>query len=586
MAARPPPLGTEDEDEQRPASTSREGGFSPRWLVRMRQRVRDKTSVSTAASGSSRGQSSSAGPIAQKYRMLIPSVTFVELLSAATVVALYGKGLVYFFHETDGVAEPAQWHTFLHSSLALLLYICAWRYWKQMRNYKEFLLARSSGMSSGASQFGVTEHAEMSSSSKPNPPLSKVLTFPANFYSGTGKALPVASKSDSKASTTAGGSSCASSPLSDKLSSPATPDIKNKNLLAGPSSPPSVRGPSPVSKDYDTQTSDEDEEARRMIALGYEERINPQQEGVRIGWGNALIVVFTYWHRAYFMHCTVERICTHHPLRGELFSVHSLVSPLAGRLIAMVGETVFMWNGVIPCVSWKNYAREKKLILCALVGFAEMVSNTGVIKRHYGFFLVENSTWTIVFSVIFWQIFKKRFFLCKIGRDQEQSKSGKKKPVLRMLVLTRFIALLTIGLYIGYQLYFDLPMYYSLWCARENEPGYDLALYPEGLWHSLQCQTLVDNNSSALRPVMLWQAANYTLVPLVIVLLCWLTQEGSYVLLALDRRVFWNVNEDPGQISLWIKRPTIKASFYDGASLTALLRGKLDAKDAFPDEYK
>eukprot|EP00392_Amoebophrya_sp_AT5.2_P016373 g16634.t1 len=717
-----------------------------------------------------------------KLRLFIPFVSFLELATCFTTVALYGKALVYFFHEKSGVASSDQWHLFLHTAVGLLVWGCMWR-WVRSR---WFGFGRGAGAGSMGEMATVGKGASVEKeikavkTSEPTPAaghpeqlrqcaagccrpgayrycvdqgpqfsdlIEQKLPVdaegnPDDFLRGDGKDkdkieieeedtdvgdfLPRGTNRSGNSAVLCGGSPV----IQFQRKDPDCPTSSNNGTIMANI----LRNDHPVTA-HDTVSSTEFSETsdvqqtgksrtytKRQLSITKIEQeirgVDPATEGVRVGWGHALVVCLSYWHRAYYMHCTVERICTTHWLRasgvdgflyflfgGQLFGfsiddidqydwvVHALVSPLAGRLVAMVGETAFMWNCVIPCVCWGPWKHFMYYVLCALVGIAETVSNIGVVKRHYGFFLVENSIWTIVFSVIFLQVFKKRFFLCKVVTEnmtlpitttstgslplnnakkgnraavapaplssdddnemvtdhetdtprhlknttasrgptlqrrpnansaQQNLKENQATPAttttagasklnqssstssssltstllspatnlkrnlkhlktrvhayrknrvntttLRMLVITRFMALCTIGLFIAYELYFDLPMYFSLWDATLDavnehyhrlpssnlmkKPDYDLRFYPEGLWHSAQCRTLVPNTSDEhWRPVMLWQAANYTLVPVVVVLLSMLTLDSNRVLLALDRRVFYSVTEDAGWIT-------------------------------------
>jgi len=216
--------------------------------------------------------------------------------------------------------------------------------------------------------------------------------------------------------------------------------------------------------------------------------------------------------------------------------VRILFTPLAGRMVAMVGEVVFMCFGLLPVLCWGPFKKMKLRVTCGLICLAECVSNTGVIKRHYGFFLVENSIWTIVFFFALTQIFKKRFF----GVQYDEAKGGVPTK-LHMLVITRFVALIAIALFVGYELYFDLPMYYNLWqdtVAKGHQDGYNLRFWPEGVNHSLKCHMVVDSASNEWRPIMLWQAANYTAVPLVMILLSYLTIDKKLAMVCWDQRTF------------------------------------------------
>ncbi|CAD7958667.1 unnamed protein product [Amoebophrya sp. A120] len=635
----------------------------------------------------------------KKFKLYIPSVSFIELCSCFFIVGLYGKLLVYFFHEKDGVASSSQWHLFLHNSLAVLVYGCFWRFlqqrWMKWKAYcaknpetatvLKFLLGGNVDLFSGISRNGRSStssrgtimsqeqegleandsgriSAEMGSSGttmkgkqmNDEKEISGLLHQQANIPTNTNLKLQHDKKQgfaydlsydDTGADSTGTGedsSPCAgNSPPWDKktgffgtktggennrTTEDSSPDLKKRTNSADGSckdnSSSKITNSTTTNKPVFPLAKPSSDDIKRLVNLSemtYDTVVDPASEGIRVGWGHALIVCLSYWYRAYFMHCTVERICTTHLFRDNDL-IHAFVSPLAGRLVAMVGEQVFMWNAVIPCVCWGPYKRFKYYMLCGLVAFAEQISNIGVIKRHYGFFLLENSTWTIVFTVIFWQIFKKRFFICRlssapkevaIAEEEEEklmknhgafeedltsagdlrkrgssaaggisssttSSSSKlpkagamlqakklaenlrtkivnfRKPrTLRMLVLTRFVALLAVGLFIGYELYFDLPMYYSLWDSTYLKQDYDLQFYPQGLKHSLQCHTMVENTSNEhWRPVMLWQAANYTMVPLAMVLLSSLTYDRKRVFMGLDRRVFFDVSEKAGWISV------------------------------------
>ena len=72
-----------------------------------------------------------------------------------------------------------------------------------------------------------------------------------------------------------------------------------------------------------------------------------------------------------------------------------LYSPFGGRLVAAVGEVVFIGSCVVQNVCHGRFFFLRPWLI-ALVIIAENVSNTGVLKRHYGIFVIENSIWTIL----------------------------------------------------------------------------------------------------------------------------------------------------------------------------------------------
>ena len=120
-------------------------------------------------------------------------------------------------------------------------------------------------------------------------------------------------------------------------------------------------------------------------------------------WGPCVVVCACYLYRSVWQHCTVERHCMDVWPRRRLdatawpFAASSLetaLSPLMGRLVASVGEYVFVTRCMLPNALW---GRDRWLVmpLTCVVALAEVVSDVGVIKRHYGFFAVENSLWVV-----------------------------------------------------------------------------------------------------------------------------------------------------------------------------------------------
>ena len=96
----------------------------------------------------------------------------------------------------------------------------------------------------------------------------------------------------------------------------------------------------------------------------------------------ARIVCFCYMHRAIFMHCTVERDC---------FWDFPLCSPLWGRTVACTGELTFVYMASRQLIA--NTKISNRVVF--LISIAQTISFIGVMKKHYYWFFIENSIWTI-----------------------------------------------------------------------------------------------------------------------------------------------------------------------------------------------
>ena len=197
----------------------------------------------------------------------------------------------------------------------------------------------------------------------------------------------------------------------------------------------------------------------------------------------AVLVCFCYWHRAVFMHCTVERHC--------LFDL-VLCSPLWGRTVACVGEVAFVYQAARTLL---RPARANAIV--AAICVAETVSFIGVMKKHYLWFFFENGIWT----------------LCAIAI-----------AAARWRALTLRVVPVAMALFACYNILEDLPMYMRRHKAKTHLLGYNLPLLEGGL-DAITCD-LVTDAVTVWRPQMLWMSLNYTINPIASIALL-LHQRGT-----------------------------------------------------------
>jgi hypothetical protein len=187
----------------------------------------------------------------------------------------------------------------------------------------------------------------------------------------------------------------------------------------------------------------------------------------------AVLVCFCYWHRATFMHCTVERDC--------FWDIPLLSCSFWGRTVACVGELAFVH------VSTKQIAPRFNKLILFLIAVAETISFIGVIKKHYLWFFFENSIWTLCTILLIYDLFM-----------YNKNKSYESVPLL-------------LCLFVLYNCCEDLPMYLKRHYDKTHLPGYNVP-FVEGLVDSFTCD-YVGHDSKVWDPQMLWQTLNYIIVP-------------------------------------------------------------------------
>lgn len=189
----------------------------------------------------------------------------------------------------------------------------------------------------------------------------------------------------------------------------------------------------------------------------------------------ARVVCFCYMHRAIFMHCTVERDC---------FWDLPLCSPLWGRTVACTGELTFVY------MASRQLLQNNKIsnIIVFLISIAQTISFIGVMKKHYYWFFIENSIWTV--CAIFMAIY---MFLYNF----------KKKYSTVPYILLLFVV---------YNITEDLPMYLNRHAEKTHLDNYNIGII-EGALDAMTCN-IISKSSTIWDPQMLWQTLNYTSVPL------------------------------------------------------------------------
>ena len=257
----------------------------------------------------------------------------------------------------------------------------------------------------------------------------------------------------------------------------------------------------------------------------------------RCPWGPCVVVCFCYFYRSLWQHCTVERYCMEVWPRRHLDSatwplaapaVEVAFSPVVGRVIASVGEFVFVTCCMLPGALWGRDSWLRTPLTC-LVALAEIVSDIGVVKRHYGFFAVENSLWVVLFSAVFASTLR-----CKWVAYSQTDRA--ERPSI--LVACRTLALVLAALLVLYNVLEDVPMYHRLYtekvvvgqadAASPHYGRYDLP-FASGLAHGLRCHQMLDVDDERWRPFMLWMALNYVALPAWMCFVCAITARRMIV---------------------------------------------------------
>jgi len=252
-------------------------------------------------------------------------------------------------------------------------------------------------------------------------------------------------------------------------------------------------------------------------------------------WGPCVLCCACYLYRSFWQHCTVERLCMDVWPRRQLdeaawpwaaYVVELSLSPLMGRLVASVGEYAFVTRCMIPNTVWGRDAWLKP-VLTAMVTTAEIVSDIGVVKRHYGFFALENSIWLVMFALLFLSTLR-----CKWVAYSRTDASERPS----VLVSCRMLALALSAVLITYNAVEDVPMYWRLYQekvvagqadARSPYFGqYDLP-FVDGVRHGFRCQTMLSMDDGEWRPVMLWMSLNYVSLPIWMCALCAITHRHA-----------------------------------------------------------
>ena len=150
-------------------------------------------------------------------------------------------------------------------------------------------------------------------------------------------------------------------------------------------------------------------------------------------------------------------------------------SPLLGRAIASVGEVVFAGQvAVFVDANWR------RAVLGGVVA-AECLSFAGVALENYAFFVCEETLWACC-------------GLAVLARSRLRS-----AEVRAVLVA-----------YLGYMVFYDIPMYARRYRASPGGSGLGLR---RGLADATACR-VVSTATEAWRPHFVWMSWNYTAAPL------------------------------------------------------------------------
>tara|TARA_B100001540_G_scaffold285900_1_gene279290 strand:+ start:678 stop:1529 length:852 start_codon:yes stop_codon:yes gene_type:complete len=209
------------------------------------------------------------------------------------------------------------------------------------------------------------------------------------------------------------------------------------------------------------------------------------------GWTRCAVVCATYVYRIVWLHCTVERHCLEVWPRSSSSSNSTgfFFSPLFGRLLAAVGEIVFVLGFALPAVM--DHARGTRRLaraVCVMLGAAELISTIGVVLRSYLLFAIENSIWALMVASLVRQSARTRF---------TTKNSSYAVELLRALGVALVV----------YNLFIDVPMYARL--HLQSEP---LSLREYGLRDALRCR-FRDGDDDVWRPHITWMFLNFVATP-------------------------------------------------------------------------
>ncbi len=189
---------------------------------------------------------------------------------------------------------------------------------------------------------------------------------------------------------------------------------------------------------------------------------------------HTVVTCFVYWYRSAFMHDVIERKVLHNTF---------LHSAFIGRTMAAIGEVVFMRQLLILHAKKQvaEYGEVCDYLLYA-IWLAECLCFTAVFTKNQFFHFCENTTWTIVYSVLVPFLLQKKMY-GELG-----------------LVL----------LYLFYMVTVDLPFYMNAW--KKGECGKVIPFW-EGAQNSLTHWSVCKEDKFWVRH-MEYMTLNFNVVPL------------------------------------------------------------------------
>jgi len=186
---------------------------------------------------------------------------------------------------------------------------------------------------------------------------------------------------------------------------------------------------------------------------------------------HTVIVCFVYWFRSTFLHDVIQRKVLHNTIFSSTFLC---------RTIAAIGEVAFMRQLLVLNADFGIADIDQ--ILLALIIVAECFCYLAVSTKNQIFHFIENSIWTIVFSVMIPFIYYK----------------------------SMYVELFLVLIYVIYMLIVDLPFYYDNW--KTGKCGEIMSLY-KGFLNSISYWE-VEKNDSFWVNHMEYMTLNFTVVPL------------------------------------------------------------------------
>ena len=228
----------------------------------------------------------------------------------------------------------------------------------------------------------------------------------------------------------------------------------------------------------------------------------------RCSWRSCLLCCTCYLYRILFLHCTIERRCLLvWPRRATVSGLDVLLSPFGGRIVAAVGEIVFVGRCLLPSVTPSD-ERDSPLhyAVFGLLLASEVISTVGVTLQHYALFALENTLW--ILSVILMTI---------AGMQTEWVSVGDANPAV--VSFCRGCGFGSSFVLVLYNASVDVPMY----LRKARRTGFERLSISEGLWSSLACETLHGPDDAVWAEQTQWLTLNFVFTVTWYVSCCLLT---------------------------------------------------------------